>query len=72
MVENAKSAIETETMSFAYGPKTVENARIVSWTPETSLPVAGSTVPSTPDEAMTRPVSMQMIIVSKKVPVMLT
>ena len=43
MVENAKSAIETETMSFAYGPKTVENARIVSWTPETSLPVAGST-----------------------------
>ena len=30
MVENAKSAIETETMSFAYGPKTVENARIVA------------------------------------------
>ena len=61
-----------ETMSLPYVPNTVENARIVSWTPETSLPVSGSTVPSMPDEAMTRPVSMQMIIVSKNVPVMLT
>ena len=48
------------------------NAKIVSGAPETSLPVSGSTLPKTPELAITKPVRKQIIIVSKKVPVMLT
>ena len=60
-----------DTMSLPYSPKTELKARMVSCAPVTSLPVDGSMVPSVPDDAMTRPVSIQMIIVSKKVPVIL-
>jgi len=72
MVEKAKSASETETMIGAASPKAERKARIVRFAPEINLPVAGSVMPSVPEEAMTRPVSMQMIMVSKKVPVILT
>ncbi len=68
----AKRDSATETMMGAESPKAERKAMMVRFAPETSLPVAGSVVPSTPEEAMTSPVSMQMIMVSKKVPVILT
>ena len=45
---------------------------MVSCAPEMGSPVAGSTAPKAPEEEMTRPVKRQTIMVSKKVPVILT
>ena len=68
----SNNASATDTISLAYSPNTELKAKIVSCAPDTNLPVSGSTVPKAPEEAMTSPVSIQTIIVSKKVPVMLT
>ena len=50
-------------------PSTVSKARMVSAAPLMTLPSA-PTVPSTPEEQMARPVTVQMTRVSKKVPVL--
>lgn len=59
-----------ETMYLPTGPRKVSNAAMVRLTPWSGVPVP-SEVPRTPEEAMTRPVIVQTMVVSKKVPVML-
>ena len=61
MVEKAKRAKAMDTIYLAASPKTVEKAKIVKLAPETALPVAGSIVPSIPEEAITKPVKAQII-----------
>ena len=71
MVEKAKSTMPRFTSSAPKGPSTVSKARAVRAVPFTGAPEA-SAVPSTPEAQMHRPVTVQITVVSKKTPVMLT
>ena len=70
MVEKAKRTMETAIQRAAPSPSTVRKARMVSAPPSTGFPAA-STAPSTPEQQMARPVTVQITRVSKNAPVML-
>ena len=57
-----------DTMYLPTGPTNFSKAAMVRLRPDRATPFS-STVPSIPEDAMTRPVMEQMTIVSKKVPV---
>ena len=70
IVEKANMMIPRPTHISPAGPRAFSNAFIVSAAPVISLPWE-STLPSTPEDATTRPVTLHTTSVSKKVPVML-
>lgn len=66
----ANSPRETLTSQPAHGPSTVPKARMVNAAPVRASPCASGS-PSTPEQQMARPVTVQITVVSKKTPVML-
>ena len=66
----ANSPRETLTSRPAHGPSTVPKARMVNAAPVRASPCASGS-PSTPEQQMARPVTVQITVVSKKTPVML-
>ena len=68
MVENANNVIPMVTSHPPALPRTVSNAAIVTSDPVSRFPAA-SVVPSTPEEAIARPVMVHTTIVSQNVPV---